>query len=462
MKILKSSAFVFAVNITEVLSIFLRNTIFARLLSVQDFGIVATFTLLTTFLDLAGQAGLDRMVVQAKDADEPGVQETVHTVQFGLGVLSALMMLAISAPYASFSGTPQLYLAYASLSLIPIFKGLAHLDRVRMQRRGQFGPWAARQIIPSLGALIAIYPGYVLFKDYRAALVSIFVQQILALALSHFGSKRRFAFNFDRAVMIRAVHFGWPMTVNSILLYFVFNGDRLVIANIFGLQTLGLFSAAIMLTLTPINFVARTVQTTLLPLMSKSSEDKRDRQTQYNSIVSIFVASSLIFTGFIFLFGKEFMVLILGARFLNAAYFLKVLAICQAIRLIRAAPALLAMSCGDTKNPMFANIVRGIFIIISATSAYISKNLEMMLIIAVVGELIATYYSGIIARKSDETSQRYFFFATTLCFFSMSFMYGSNRFTSPTVSVVAAVVLAVAAVWRLPQAFRSLHTSAGS
>lgn len=462
MKILKSSAFVLAVNITEVLSIFLRNTIFARLLSVQDFGIVATFTLLASFLDLSGQAGLDRMVVQAKDADEPGVQETVHTVQFGLGAISALMILAISAPYASFSGTPDLYLAYASLALIPIFKGLAHLDRVRMQRRGQFGPWAARQILPSIGALIAIYPGYVVFKDYRAALVSIFVQQFLALALSHFGSERRFAFSFDRLVMIRALHFGWPMTVNSILLYFVFNGDRLVVSNLFGLETLGLFSAAIMLTLTPINFVARTVQTTLLPMMSKANVNGHVRQIQYNSIVSIFVAAALSFSGFIFLFGKEFLVLVLGARFAAAAHFLEVLAICQAIRLIRAAPALLAMSCGDTKNPMLANMMRGIFIVLSAASAYLTKNLELMLVIAVIGELIATYLSGILARKSDKTSQRYFFVTTTLCFVSMSLMYSASQFTSPVVCLVAAAALAVAAIWRLPQAFRSLHVSVGS
>lgn len=457
MKILKSSSFVLAVNIVEILSVFLRNAIFARLLSVQDFGIVATFTLLASFLDLSGQAGLDRMVVQAKDADEPGVQETLHTVQFGLGLLSGLVMLLICVPYASFSGTPDLLPAYALLALIPVFKGLAHLDRVRMQRRGQFGPWAIRQIVPSVGALIAIYPGYLVFKDYRAALVSIFVQQILALASSHFGAVRRYTFEFERSVMIRAVSFGWPMTVNSLLLYFVFNGDRLVIANLFGLEALGLFSAAIMLTLTPINFVARTLQTTLLPVMSRSDLDTDNRQIQYNSTVALLIMASLCFVALIFSVGDKILVLILGSRFYGATHFLQILAICQAVRLIRAAPALLAMAGGDTKNPLFANIVRAAFIVFSAAAAYKWKNIDILLAIAVIGEVVATYFSGFLASRVDRASQRYFFFATTLCFLSMLLIYAAQQFAWPLTCTVLAAGLALAAIWRLPQAFAILH-----
>jgi O-antigen/teichoic acid export membrane protein len=399
MVLLRSGLFVFVCNVAEILCTFLRNIILARLLGVEDFGIAATFSLLVLLLDIAAQLGLGRMVVQAHDADDPKLQATLHTVQFVLGVVSGLLIFVTAGVYASFMATPTLTWAYASLGIIPIMRGLSHLDSQRLQRVGRFGPAAIRQLAPQIVALIAIYPAYLWLGDYRVALVTILFQQLVMLLASHYGATWRFAMAFDSDVFRRAFAFGWPMMVNSLVMYFVLNGDRMVVSHLFGLQALGWFSAATMLTLMPMNLIAKTMQTLLLPSMSKQQHNPAQLQRQYEMSISAIALVGLVFLTGIWLFGELVLVLTFGPDYASAAVYLVLLTVMQWFRILRAAPALVAMARAETKNPLLTNIVRGFFIVIAFGVAILTRNILLMILCGVVGELIAAIYAGWLARR---------------------------------------------------------------
>lgn len=390
MTLVRSSALVFATSVVEVAVNFIRNIILARLLSVEDFGTAATFALLASLLDLAGQIGLGQLVVQARDAEDPKMQATLHTVQFALGLVAALLLLAMAWPYAFFMAAPGLFGAYAMLALIPIMRGLSHLDNMRLQRHGRFGPWAIRQIVPPILSLLVIYPAYLWLGDYRIVLVTIYVQQLGLLIASHYGADWRYAFGFDRDIIRRALHFGWPLMLNSLLMYFVFNGDRIVVSNQLGLEALGWFSAAVFLTMTPMNFVAKTAQTVLLPTMARQQDNPAAFQRQYDLAVSFVALMAVAFTAGLALLGGPIMHLTFGTKFLPAEPYLTLLAVTQGIRLIRAAPALAAMAKGETKNPFYTNMIRGVFVLVALGVTIVTKSIYLLIFVGIVGEIVAT------------------------------------------------------------------------
>ncbi|KEZ15309.1 Polysaccharide biosynthesis protein [Sphingobium yanoikuyae] len=461
MTFMRSGFLVLSVGVGEFSANFLRNAIIARLLSVEDFGTVATFSLLASLLDLAGQVGLDRMMVQAKDADDPRLQATLHTVQLGLGIIAAMLLLIMAWPYAHFMSTPALAASYATLALIPIMRGLTHLDRARLQRQGQFGPWAIRQIIPPVASLLVIYPAYLWLGDYRVALVAIYTQQVMALVASYIGAQWRYTLGFDRDLINRALAFGWPMTANSLLLYFVFNGDRLIVSNQFGLATLGWFSAAVMLTMTPMNFVARTLQTVLLPAMARQQENPIMLQRQYDLTISLLGLVAIGFVSSLALVGGRALVLIFGAKFAPAEPFIILLAMAQGIRLLRAAPALVAMAMAETRNPLYANIVRGIFILVGLAVALRTQSIFALIVVSIIGEILSTGFAGWFVHRKLGLYARHLYIVLASSMMASILLFAVVRMQWPIWSILPAVLIILLPTARaLPQIMRLLGRAA--
>lgn len=410
MKLVRSGTIVLLGSITDFGAQLLRNSIFARLLTVSDFGVVATFSILMTLIDTAVSNGLSRMIVQARDADDPTLQASLHTVQVLLAIFASLLLMVIAWPYSIVMGTPQQGWAYASLALIPVLRGLAHLDSLRLQRHGQFAPSVIRQTLPPIVALIAIWPAYIWLKDYRLVLVTIYAQQIALLVASHIGAQRPYRLGFNRSHMKRAFAFGWPLMANALLIYFVVNGDRIVVSNQFGIETLGWFSAAVMLTLMPINFVANALQTLALPAMAKQQDDSIGLQRQFDLVASLFALIGVGFVSGTALLGREVLTLMFGVKFVPATPYLLLLSIMQAIRMLRVACSIASMARGETKNPLYTNVVRGVFIPMSLLVALSTHDIFLMIAVGIVGEIVATLTGAWLAHRKVDLARQQFHF----------------------------------------------------
>ncbi len=413
MRLIRSGALVFGANIADTAAVLLRNVLLARLLTVADFGIAATFSIMITLMDAAQNAGVSRMVVQAADAESAKLQDGLHGVQLALGVITGLLLLVLSWPYALAMGTPHILWAYALIAIIPMLRAASHLDPYRLQRQGRFGPSVIRQILPQALSLVAIWPAYLMFRDFRAMLVLLFVQQIASLIASHIGAERPYRMRFDREITARAFRFGWPLLINGVLMFFVFNGDRMVVSNQFGLDTLGWFSAAVTLTLNPAMLVARSLQTLILPSMARVQDDPARLQLQNDRLVGLVAIVYVGFVAGVALFGAPVLILIFGAKFAPAAPFLLLLAIMQGIRLMRAVPALAAMARAETKNPLYTNIVRGLFIPVALLVALWTRDIYWMLATGIFGEAIAAVASAWLARRMVGIRARHFLVAFT-------------------------------------------------
>lgn len=395
---IRSGLLVFGSGAAEAILLMLRNVILARLLSVADFGVAATFSLIVVLMDIAQSAGVNRMIVQARDGASEALQASLQSVQALIGLVTALVLLAISLPYSHFMKTEGITWAYMILALVPLLRGFGHLDTFRFQRENRFGPAAIRQLLPQALSVLAVWPAYLIFGDYRTALAAILVQQVGALAASHMGSKRPYRLAWDREIASRAWKFGLPLLLNGGLLYLVTNGDRMLVANLFGINALGWFSAALLITLNPLLLVARTLQTLFLPVMAKAQDNRARLERLYAFVNDVCGVCVFGFVVAVALLGREIIVLLYGQRYLQAVPLLLMLAIMQVIRLVRTVPALPAMAVAETTNPLYTNIVRAAFIPVSLLVGFHTRDLTLMIGVGIVGEAVATFAAMFLLR----------------------------------------------------------------
>jgi O-antigen/teichoic acid export membrane protein len=372
---------------------FVRNLIVARLVSAADFGICATFAMTVALLNMLGDLSVDKLLVQAKDGDSPRVQATAQLIQFARGVVGALLLFAVGGLVADAFDAPQAAWAFRTLAFVPLIRGCAHLDIRRVQRDLRFAPAAVADGVPQLVSTLAAWPLAVWLGDYRVVLWAVLLQEALATVLSHALAERRYAWAADRVVARRIAAFGLPLCVNALLMFGIFQGDRVVVGAAYGLELLGAYSTAFMLTIVPTALLAGVSTSLALPVLSRAQDDPREFErrtaatTQTIALVAALVAVPLA------VLGGRLVVALYGAKYAAAAAVVPWLAAMQCVRMLRVGPTLAAIAQGDTVNSMIGNVWRSGALAAMAVAALLQADLTWVAAAGLGGEIAALLYS---------------------------------------------------------------------
>lgn len=386
-RILGSSVFLLSGgNLLSAVIVFLRNILVARLVSVEDFGIAATLSIAATVIETSSNFGLERFIIQARDGNEPRFQTSLQTLQLARGVVASALLVAISMPYAWLMGVPDVAWAFQLLAIFPLLRGFMNLDLFRVQRFMQFKPQMLTMLTSQFIAMACIWPLFLVFGDYQIVLWSIIIQHGTYVIVSHIVSERRYRLSIDTDVFKRSFRFGAPILVNALLVFVIFNGDRIIVGNQLGTTILGWFSLAFTLTITPTLVATQTLQSYFLPKLSEV-QDKHDAFTRLSwaTIEAGLLVAVVQAIGFA-VFGPAILILLFGEKYSSALSILTLLAIVQAIRFIKIGPVIIGIAKGETANPFLSNIVRILFLPLTFFALLWGADIVDVVWIAIAGE----------------------------------------------------------------------------
>lgn len=354
----KKALFLTTGNSMSSLLLLVRNIVVARLISVEDFGIASTFAITMALIEMMTQLGMDRMIVQNKDGNNPAMQAGLQAFQAMRGVAAGALLYLIAAPYAALLGVPEIAWAYQLIALIPMMRGFWHFDMHRLKREMNYIPHVLVYTVPAFLSVLAILPLVDSFGDYQVMLYAILIQQALMLTISHLTAKRPYRLTFDPALIRKATLFGWPLLVNGALLFAIFNGEKILVGRELGMETLASFALMFSLTLTPTLVLASSAQSFFLPQLSQAQDDQPTFTRLYlvTAQTSLVIAIALA-TG-VALLGPPIVALLLGPKYVSALTLLVMLGIVQALRVAKSGLAVVALARARTGNAMMANAPR--------------------------------------------------------------------------------------------------------
>jgi O-antigen/teichoic acid export membrane protein len=294
-------------------------------------------------------------------------------------------------------GVPQARWAFFCLAIFPLAKAFNHLDPTRIQREMRFGPSVMVDVCTSVFVTIALVPLAFWLKNYAVMLWALVLQAVASTVATHFAAERKYAWAWEKRYVKEIFSFGWPLLINGLLLYGIFEGDRLVIGSAkrlfphshFTLTDLGIYSVAFALTMAPTSLVANVSTSLFLPVLSRVQNDARRFDEQYllSSQVSALVAMTITIPFIVC--GGWVVTLLYGAKYAAAANIIGWLAAMWGIRTFRVAPTVAAIAKGDTRNAMFANVVRSLAFVGMLIVAMVGGPLAWISICGFCGEVLA-------------------------------------------------------------------------
>lgn len=339
-----------------------RTIYIARVLPLEQFGLAATFLLVVTLVEMATQIRPDLLMMQHRDGNSRAMQAGLQAGQALRGLLGALLLLALAGPLAwSFgpSEHPNEHLgSYRMLALIPLLGGLVHFDQHRRKRSMDLGPAALILVLPLLGSLLLAIGLSDRVRDAGLMLVALIGQHALAFALSHVLARRRYRWQWDPALMRRALRFGTPILANGALLFLVFNGERWIVGHWLGLADLAVFTLMLNLSMTPALVLAHGVQTWLLPQLARLQDDAAGFARLARTAGRLPFALAIAFATSAALVGPPLAARIAGDAYHGGLALFAWLALAQALRLAQSGLTLAPLASGQTASGLAGNLLR--------------------------------------------------------------------------------------------------------
>jgi O-antigen/teichoic acid export membrane protein len=396
---LKKALLVVSGNAFGSLLSLVRNLLIARLISPENYGIASTFAISMSIVEMLSYLGLNQLMVVDKDGDDPHFQAAMQGFQVMRGTFSSIVLFLIAQPYAAFLGVEEVAWAYQVIALIPLINGLQHYDPHRLKRHMNFRPTVMANALPPLASVLSVWPLAMIFGDYRIMLVALFVQAVAMVALSHLTAERPYRLALDRGLMARAVRFGWPLLLNGMLMFFVFNGERLIVGRELGMGQLAFFSMCFTLTLTPTLVLANSCQTFFLPQLSAATERTEDfqRLSVATMETSLVIAMLLVLGGS--LVGGPLAYLLVGPKYLAILGILVPMSVVQALRVAKTGSSVVALSKGLSGNAMIGNLMRVASLPLSWWVAIRTGEVMPILWIAMAAELLGYALSMVLAAR---------------------------------------------------------------
>lgn len=418
---LRSAVLLLSGNAIFFLLMLVRNLLIARLLSVEDYGIAATFALTMAMVEMTSYIGLQKQLVQAKNGDDPHFQSALQGFQVLRGIIASVILFLIAKPISNYFGVPEVVWAYRVLALFPVLSALQNLDIYRLNRKMYFAPMIITKALPAAISLAAVWPLTVYLGDWQVMLWAILIQATTTTLMSHFVAERKYVIAFDLAIMRQSLSFGWPLLINSGLMFLVFQGDKLIVGRVLGMEALAIFSIGLTLTLTPTLVFGSSAQNLFLPRLSALAH-RENEQISRNRHAAASFKVHLLFGNLLVLgtatFGTLIVMVALGTKYLPVTDLLVPMAIMQGLRIFKGGPSTIALAFGQTTNPMIANLFRVALLPVGYAVAVWSGEMFSIIFVAIIGEFVGFLVAVGLMRKLPISFSR-----TLWCAIGTSFMF---------------------------------------
>jgi len=214
--------------------------ILARLLTPEDYGVVAIAAMIISFSQVFWDAGLSKALIQ-REEDTEKTSNIVFWTNAALGVLIYVIVFVSAGFIAKFFKDPRVILVIQVQSLQIIIASLYSVQTALYQRQLNFRTlfWTRfiTAVIPGVASIPLAYAGY----GYWALVGGTLLGSMAQLIVLWKASPWRPRLEYDIELAKQLFSFGIWVTVEGLLSWFILWVDSIIIGNYLGSHYLGLY-----------------------------------------------------------------------------------------------------------------------------------------------------------------------------------------------------------------------------
>lgn len=382
-----------------------RSVAFAWVIGPAELGQAMMLALTVRLVEMASDLGSDRLMLQATDGNSARLQADLQGAMILRGCVGALVILCFAPILALVFADGPSAATYALLAIIPLIRGLAHLDFRRLERHFRYGRMAIVEGGATLAMAACVLPAMAVFADHRAMSWILIAHAAAFLMLSHAVASRRYRVRVSVAALLRVWRFGAPLMLNAVLLFVTFYADRLIVAGAYDWATLALYGVVLQLALLPAQIVGRAAGSLVLPQLRKAIQMDQ-MPAVWPAVMAVHAGFALALVAGFTLLAPQVISVVYGTDFRPGTLLAFAIGLAAGFRVLRTPFSQLAVATGRTGDPARANLVRALALLPATGCAILGLPLEAIAATAAAGEAGATLRAWLLATTPRPTFEK--------------------------------------------------------
>lgn len=286
---------------------FAATVVLARILSPEDFGLVAIAASVVAIVEGLSAFDVNRALIRTRD-DDRALYDTAWTLSALRGLAAALVMLAV----ASLVADARVGAVLSVLALGPLVGGLANPRFVAFERDLVYSRLAVLTLGARVVAVTATLLVAVLSRSYWALVIGLLLGTATSTVLSYALRPYRPRPSFARSSDLFAFS-GW-LSLATVVTTLSMETDRIIVGGLLGIAEAGLYFMTVSVGALPTRELVSPLQRMLFPSFSDlASERERLRRAVVESVNVLGSLSLAAGCGFA-LVANDFVPLALGGQ----------------------------------------------------------------------------------------------------------------------------------------------------
>lgn len=338
------------------------GAILARILTPEDFGIVAVVTVFTSFFTLIANMGIGPAIIQNKSIDENDTNN-IFSLTIYIGIAMGVLFAFFSVPISVFYNN-QVYIPIGILLGISLFFNTINIvPNAVLLKAHRFKLVNLRLVTVSiLAAIPTIIFALIGFKYYSIVLHSILVALITYL-WNLYTVRPKFYFKVNKKSMKKIREFSSYQFAFSIVNYFSRNLDNLLIGRYIGSSALGFYDKSYKLMLYPVQNLTHVITPVLHPILSAHQDDKEYIYEQYIKVVKILSLLGVFASAYSFFAAEEIILLLYGNQWHDSILSFQFLAFSIWAQMTTSSTGSIFQSIGNTKLLFKTGLISAMLIV---------------------------------------------------------------------------------------------------
>ena len=354
------------------------NAILARILSAEDYGIVAVITVFSTFFTTFSDMGFGSAIIQKKDLTDDDVN---NIYSFTVYVSIALMLIFVicSFPIASFYEN-RIYISLGQmLSISLLFNALNMVPNGILNRDKKFISIAVRTVVVYVGSVIITIVLAFVGLRYYALVIQAILTALFTFIWNYATTRPKFHFRFKMESIKKVLNYSGYQFAFNLVNYFSRNLDNLLTGKFMGNAELGYYNKAYTLMLYPVNNLTGVISPVLHPILSDYQKQVDKIYKKYMKIVRLLACIGLYVAPVCFLGASEIVSILFGKNWGASVICFQFLSIAIIPQMINSSAGSIFQAIGNTKL-LFTNscINTCITIVAIIIGVFWGKNIQVL------------------------------------------------------------------------------------
>ena len=351
------------------------TAVLARILSPEDYGIVAVAAVFTTFFGLFADMVIGAGIIQNKELSRNEV-DGIFTFSVKLAIVLSFVFALFSYPLSLFYRNPAYVPIGLLLSASLFFNTLNIVPNALLLKEKRFLSIGLRTVlICALSGIAGIMLALCGTKYYALVWQALFNAFFIFL-WNFISTKPRFLRTPCASGMRKIKGYSSFVFGFNVINYFARNSDSLTISRFLGTASLGYYDKAYRLMCYPMQNLTHVITPVLHPILSEHQDDKAYIYEQYMRIVKVLSLLGAFITAFCFFAGDEIIFLLFGKKWAASAPCFRFMSVSIWAQMATSSSGSIFQSLGDTKRMFVVGLANSVLAVCAVVLGIMKSDIH--------------------------------------------------------------------------------------